>query len=114
MKLLDLLAAEQAPGTALDLPTTWDPPVALPGHSSSALSHGRDWNPVPIVFSTIQLACSPSDVSVETAWPHLSFLTAMGRNTSETPSLEAEKRAQPDAALPLYCCLRLSSHRVGC
>lgn len=64
MKLLDLLAAGQAPGTALDLPITWDPPAALPGHSSSALSHGRDWNPAAIVLPPTRLACSPSDVSV--------------------------------------------------
>lgn len=50
MKLLGLPAAEQAPGTALDLPITWDPPVALPGHSSSALSHGKGWNPSPTVL----------------------------------------------------------------
>lgn len=46
-----------------------------------------------------------------TAWPHLSFLIAMGRNTSETPSLEAGRRAQPDAVLLLRCCLSL--HLTG-
>lgn len=64
MKLPGLPAAEQAPGTALDLPITWDPPAALPGCSSSALSHGRNQNPAPIVLPLTRLARSPSDVSV--------------------------------------------------
>lgn len=64
MKLPGLPAAEQAPGTTLDLPITWDPPTALLGRSSSALSHGRNQNPALTVLPSTRLACSPSDVSV--------------------------------------------------
>lgn len=75
MKLPGLPAVEQAPGTALDLPLALDPPAALPGHSSSALSRDRSQNPAPSVLPPTPPAPSPSDVSVgdSSAPPLLSY-----------------------------------------
>jgi len=79
-----------SPGTALDLPITWDLSVAdaSPGHSSSALPRDRDQRPAPAVLSPAPLTVLPSACLRGTARPCLSVPTAAGRDASETPSLQ--------------------------